>query len=68
MISLRHEPAPEELQAYLRLTQDEIAKVVLLLLMEEGVRDQLSGLFHAPSNRDSSHVNAEKNSSSLGLT
>jgi hypothetical protein len=42
--------------------------VVLLLLMEEGVQDRLSGLFHAPSNRASSHVNAEKNSSSLGLT
>jgi hypothetical protein len=68
MLMPRREPLSEELEAYLRLTQDEIAKVVLLLLMEEVVRDQLSGLFHAPSNRASSHVNAEKNSSSLGLT
>ena len=68
MIKRRHEPTSEELEAYLRLKQEEIAQIVLLLLMEEGVRDRLSGLFHAPSNCASSHVNAEKNSSSLGLT
>lgn len=67
-ITSRREPLSEELEAYLQLTQDEIAKVVLLLLMEEGARVRLSGFFHAPSNCVRSQANAEKNSASLGTT
>jgi hypothetical protein len=68
MLMPRPEPLSEELEAYLCLKQDEIAKVVLLLLVEEGVRERLSGLFHAPSNCPRSQSKAEKNSSSLGMT
>jgi hypothetical protein len=68
MITLRHEPTSEELEAYLRLKQEEIAQIVLLLLMEEGARSRLSGFFYAPSNCPRSQTNAEKNSASLGTT
>lgn len=68
MLMPRREPLSEELEAYLRLTQDEIAKIVLLLLMEEGARSRLSGFFYAPSNCPRSQTNAEKNSASLGTT
>jgi hypothetical protein len=40
---LRDEPTPEELEACLGLTHEEIAQMVLLLLMQESAEKQLQG-------------------------
>ena len=45
MLTPRPEPLTEELEAYLRLSQDEIAEIVLLLLMEEGCAFSAQRLF-----------------------
>jgi hypothetical protein len=39
---MRCEPPAEELEAYFGLKPDEIAQIVLLLLMQEGVQQRLS--------------------------
>ena len=57
---------PDDLSAYHGLTNEEIARLVLWLLVEEGLQHQL-GSFRSsscPRNQPS----AAKNSSSLGVT
>jgi hypothetical protein len=41
---IRREPPAEELEAYLGLKPEEIAQIVLLLLMREGAQQKLSAL------------------------
>jgi hypothetical protein len=38
---LRAEPSAADLEAYFQLTPEQIAQIVLLLLLEEGARDRL---------------------------
>lgn len=37
------DPPPEELEAYLDLTSEAIARIVLCLLIEEALRERLAG-------------------------
>ena len=41
---MRREPPAEDLEAYFGLEPEEIAQIVLLLLMQEGVRQRLSAI------------------------
>lgn len=42
------EPTPEELEAYMGLSSQDIARLVLCLLMEEALRSQLSAFRSGP--------------------
>jgi hypothetical protein len=61
-------PVPDELEAYRLLTKQQIATLVLCLLIEEGLKAQLASFRPSPSSCPRSHSNDEKNSSSLGMT
>jgi hypothetical protein len=41
---MRREPPAEELEAYFGLEPEQIAQIVLLMLMQEGVQQRLSAL------------------------
>jgi hypothetical protein len=45
---LRDEPPAEELEAYSQLKKEQIAQIVLLLLLEEGARGRLRAFLSYP--------------------
>jgi hypothetical protein len=53
MAIFRDDPSAADLEAYFQLTNEQIARIVLLLLLEEGARDGrlavLSGTEQLPS-------------------
>jgi len=55
---LRDQPTTEQLAAYLGLKREEIAQIVLLLLMEEGARQRLGTLLSS-SNQFNVHGQRE---------
>ncbi len=42
--SASRKPSPEELDAYLHLRKEEIVRLVLCLLIEDGLREQVASL------------------------
>ena len=46
---MRREPPADELGAYFGLKPEEVAQIVLLLLIQEGVEQKLNAVLAAPS-------------------
>ena len=61
-------PTAEGLDTYLHLSTQEIARLVLYLMVEEGLRGRLASFRRAPRICPLNYPKDRKNSSSLGMT